>query len=507
VKVQDQSDDSFTPLHAAVSTDLVTAKVLHEAGADVMAQSKDGSSVLYEASLNGQVKIVEWLLSLEVKIQDQTNSGLTPLHAAVTKDLTAAKVLYEAGADIMARSKSGRSVLFEASASGQAKIVEWLLSLGAKVQDQNDYGSTPLHGVVTEDLATAKVLHEAGADITARSKTDRSVLYEASISGQVKIVEWLLSLGAEVQDQNDCGFMPLHGAVTKDLATVKVLHEAGADVMAQSKNGSSVLHSAVMIGQSKIIKWLLPQGSNVRDQSSDGNDTGSLTAFLDKVDGFGHTALHFPIYQRHVDIIELLIMNGADADIPDGYGRTCRDWLDTIPVLKTMASELPKKGNNTAPEIAVESLFLSVRKLTEKLLDNNGEPCNPGYHELGHCLSYLQHPKEAMTAYELQILAGSDDPRFIKHNAFCDVCKSNPVVGFRHVCTTCPNCDLCDVCRKQQQIVSTLSCCSGHDFLQIPGPSWTANNSVFVNDNLESRLQWLERLKNITQTSGVLTKA
>lgn len=40
------------------------------------------------------------------------------------------------------------------------------------------------------------------------------------------------------------GYTPLHGTVTKDLATVKVLHEVGGDIKACANIDATFLHQA-----------------------------------------------------------------------------------------------------------------------------------------------------------------------------------------------------------------------------------------------------------------------
>ena len=90
------------------------------------------------------------------------------------------------------------------------------------------------------------------------------------MNGQVQIVQWLLSLGADVSPATDNGFTPLHGAVTKDLATAKVLYEAGADINARSKTGSTLLHEAALTGPLQVIKWLISLGLDLNVIDSDG---------------------------------------------------------------------------------------------------------------------------------------------------------------------------------------------------------------------------------------------
>ena len=253
-------ENGFTPLHGAVTKDLATAKLLHEAGADINARSKTGRTLLHSAAYFGRVETIQWLLSLGADVLVVEEDGFTPLHEAVTKDLTAAELLYEAGADINARSKTGRTLLFEAAVNGKSQIVRWLLSLGADVSAADENGFSPLLGAVTMDLATAKLLYEAGADINTRNNIGQTLLHGSVYYGNVEMAQWLLSLGADVSAADEDGFTPLHRAVTKDLATAKSLYEAGADINARSKEGKTILYEAALNGQFQTIQWLLSLG-------------------------------------------------------------------------------------------------------------------------------------------------------------------------------------------------------------------------------------------------------
>ena len=124
-------------------------------------------------------------------------------------------------------------------------------------------------------------------------------------------------------------------------------------------------------------------------------------------------------------------------------------------------------------------------------MDNGGQPSWPGYHDLGHCLMYLQEPTEALTAYQQQILAPSNDSDVI-HNVVCDICESITICGIRYVCTTCPDVDLCGSCRGKYDGSVFPKGCYGHDFMSVPGPALASQNSNIVNASGETRMVWLK---------------
>lgn len=89
-----------------------------------------------------------------VVVQVQTNTGATPLHAAVHYGRAeAAKVLLEAGADVnLARSDTGAIALHLAAEHGHVELTRWILDAGSKVHHpRTDSAATPvmvavLHG-------------------------------------------------------------------------------------------------------------------------------------------------------------------------------------------------------------------------------------------------------------------------------------------------------------------------------------------------------------------------
>ena len=91
-------------------------------------------------------------------------------------------------------------------------------------------------------------LANAGADITARSKSNSSVLHRAAEAGKSETVKWLLDAHAShfgVNDTTSYGWTPLLFAACRNHTdTVKILLERGADVGTSPALGSSPLHLA-----------------------------------------------------------------------------------------------------------------------------------------------------------------------------------------------------------------------------------------------------------------------
>jgi ankyrin repeat protein len=107
-----------------------------------------------------------------------------------------------------------QSLLSTACRYGNTEIVEYLLNIKARVDDQDEYGSTPLHYASTHGhLDVIKLLVMYGADVNKKAckqfvrlykpGTDKQTgtfetpMHNACRLGHLHIVEYLLSVGGE----------------------------------------------------------------------------------------------------------------------------------------------------------------------------------------------------------------------------------------------------------------------------------------------------------------------
>ena len=147
-------------------------------------------------------------------------------------------------------------------------------------------GDTALHvAAAGYRVEIAKVLLDAGADVSAATNHRRSQPLHYAADGylenpnwdsarQVRMIEVLLKAGADVHAQDKNGATPLHRAVrTRCADAVKALLNAGSDATLQNKPGSTPFHLAVQntgrggsgaekakVAQREIILAFLEQG-------------------------------------------------------------------------------------------------------------------------------------------------------------------------------------------------------------------------------------------------------
>ena len=249
--------DGTTALHWASYWDNVeAADLLIRAGADVNAANDLGVTPLWPASLNGSTAMVHRLLEAGANANAALLRGETVvMTAARSGSADVVGQLLARGADPNVRDNvRGQTALMWAAAQQHSDVVDVLLAHGADVDARSDVwdqlwqssGGSEVHpdhklrihhggntalllAARVGDLASAKLLVAAGADVNAAAAYGISATVLAAHSGNVELVEFLLENGAD-PDANAAGYTALHAAILRrnDKAVAALLAH-GAD--------------------------------------------------------------------------------------------------------------------------------------------------------------------------------------------------------------------------------------------------------------------------------------
>ncbi|MBN8828201.1 MAG: ankyrin repeat domain-containing protein [Sphingobacteriia bacterium] len=374
---------SLDLLSAAKRGNLEKVKDLLSKGAEIDVQDpSSGDTPLLISLKNNHKEVATLLINEGASPNIRDKDGYPPLVYTMStfygtqggfKDNNLMNLLLNNGADPYAKDNSGNnlfiwygfntprpkpeSIVREAK-SGNIENVKRLLEQGTAIEFKNNKNETALiASLKAENYEMAKLLIEKGASIHAEDKEGISALdlikfnnyfddllpilhnfdliYQTHL-GSVENIKQIIALGYDLNIQDEDGNTPLIISLKdKQHKIAELLIRAGADTQIEDNEGNSILDLArkndspylvnLIINQSNIlarnkfnielleatkkgdlekVKDLLSKGAeiNVQDPSS------------------GDTPLLISLKNKHKNIAEFLINEGADPNIGDKYG-------------------------------------------------------------------------------------------------------------------------------------------------------------------------------------------
>ena len=209
------------------------------------------------------------LLRHNVDVNNQNEAGITALHAACDRGITAMvkELLINEKIDINKKDHNKNTPLHAACIGGEKDVVFQLIEKGADIAAQNNEEMTPLLVAVAErKLEIVKTI------IDMRAEDKEELLRQTEKGGHTP---FLLAVKSEAED------------------IIKFLLETGAPVTDQNENGANAFHLAASLNKVSILQIIY--------DSPDGED------LLDEEDWNDRTPLHFAAKHNQVDAIEFLV--------------------------------------------------------------------------------------------------------------------------------------------------------------------------------------------------------
>lgn len=320
---------------AAMERDLDTVgQLLAERGADVNAPGPNQTPALHWLVRIEELELTERLLGAGADVNQRNALGLAALGIAIeNRDVDMVGLLLDHGADPHTADFAGETPLMLAARSGSAEIVKALLDKGVEVdRTEPHYQQTALMiGVRSKSPEVVRLLVDAGADVNLQTPPGEAPRFRLPS-------EVAASKGVGV----NWGGYPPHGARnpipgaktpllyatrTGDLATTKLLVEAGADIEQADADGVTPLLNAIL---------------NATVAARPANTT------------------------EHMEVAHYLIEQGADINVADWYGQTP---LFAAVDLRNLEVPGPTRDNG----IDRDKAFGLIRTLLERGADPNAQ--------------------------------------------------------------------------------------------------------------------------------------
>jgi ankyrin repeat protein len=338
-------DSGVSPDYVEVAPPLRGVSLVHLA---VTNYRDDMTELLFQRGANPNLHVGQWLRD--------ANVSDTPYH------LSMAKTMFAHGLDPNIQFPSGRRPLHYSCNSPQ--IIELFISKGAAVDESSgpwlneSERATPLGICLFEisDLNTSMKSLEGSNDsndpIHVRAR-QTSIEYfterrEQTINGAIALLKHganpnalltegvrrtsLILAAGEVEPPPKYFKTPylLKAAELKQPRLVEAFLDHGADIFAQSeKTGETVLHGLAKNGDPSVLRRAIMraklQMKKQRHTALEANNI--LFSWLDHTSVEGKTAMHLAGSVGRMDVIQVLIENGADASLRDKSGRTTQQLV------------------------------------------------------------------------------------------------------------------------------------------------------------------------------------
>lgn len=191
---------------------------------------------------------------------------------------------------------NGYSMLHIASENGWLNIVEMLVSKGHEVDWKDDNtSSTPIHlAVKNSHVDVVKFLMVNRANVNEKDNEGMTPFHHAVKNGDFEIADLLLSKGRS--------------------KIVAMILKSNININEQDNSGRTPLHLAVISGNAEIAELII--------SNKYGSIIGKNQCLLDITDIHGNTPLHYCVDYENIQVMHVLIENGANLNICNEEGDT-----------------------------------------------------------------------------------------------------------------------------------------------------------------------------------------
>ncbi|XP_045473083.1 serine/threonine-protein phosphatase 6 regulatory ankyrin repeat subunit A [Harmonia axyridis] len=364
--ILERTKDGSTLMHiASLNGHADCAMMLFKKGVFLHMPNKDGARSIHTAARYGHVGIINTLLQKGEKVDVTTKENYTALHIAVEScKPIVVETLLGYGADVHIRGGKLRETALHIAARVKdgERCALMLLKSGAGPNIVTDDGQTPVHVAAQYgNLQTLLLLLEDGGDPQFKNKLGETPLHHAARGCRSDVVEHLIQYvknnkGDEVatdyvNEVNEKSESALHYVSTvmseeveipdTDRKTCMALLQSGADVNLETPHQETAFHYVATAGNNNVVMEMIGHMSNTDIQKA-----------LNKQDVSGWTPLLIASHKGHDQMVNNLLANHARVDVFDIEGRSAlhlaaeRGFLPICDSLLTHKAFINSKSRN-----------------------------------------------------------------------------------------------------------------------------------------------------------------
>ncbi len=200
------------------------------------------------------------------------------------------------------KDKNGNTPLHIAASKGNLvkvkNLIHYIMNIDSSlIEAKNSFGSSPLHDATwSGQLAIIDYLLKQGADLKTKDIYDQTLMHAAAWNGHLKLVKYFFEKGLSLEEKDQKGKTPLLSAAQNNhFKVVKFLISKGADSAAQDNEGDNIFLIAAKNGYLNIIDYF------AREKRID------LSTIKD---GDGNTLLHLAVENDHIKLVKYLFYFG-----------------------------------------------------------------------------------------------------------------------------------------------------------------------------------------------------
>ncbi|XP_040499046.1 ankyrin repeat and death domain-containing protein 1A [Ursus maritimus] len=357
--------DGLLPLErqlheAARRNNIGRMKELIERRVNLRARNHVGRVALHWAVGAGHEPAVRLLLEHEVAVDDEDAApvGFSPRSLPCVYSFSPSaspwSLRFYPVPDPMG-AEFGMNALLLSAWFGHLRILQILVSSGAKIHCENKDGLTLLHCAAQKGHVPvlAFVMEDLGDVLLDRAdKLGRTAFHRAAEHGQLEALDFLVGSGCDHSVKDKEGNTALHLAATRGhLAVLQRLVDIRRDLEERNVKKQSCLHYAVLGGSEDVARPLIHAGgyTNVADHQ-------------------GASPLHLAVKHNFPALVQLLIDPGSDLDATDNRQQTplhlaaehARQDIAEMVLVAGINLSLRDKQGKTALAVAARSNHISL---------------------------------------------------------------------------------------------------------------------------------------------------